>query len=158
MILKNTCLSFLAAGLLLMPCGAFADELITGKGLPENYIEVKAKKVTSGPTLIFSDSPEMVYKNGVLYRDTVSGDVRIFFHHVNAMDSNKKLAVILTNEKMRPAAYEVTNSSIGRAGWHYLKVGKETQQQYFDVGHNPQHRPRGLALFKGWQGNTAAIF
>ena len=48
-----------------MPCGAFADELITGKGLPEDYIEVKAKKVTSGPTLIFSDSPEMVYKNGV---------------------------------------------------------------------------------------------
>ena len=144
MNLKNTCLSLLAAGLLLMPCGAFADELITGKGLPENYIEVKAKKVTSGPTLIFSDSPEMVYKNGVLYRDTVSGDVRIFFHHVNAMDSNKKLAVLLTNEKMRPAAYEVTNSSIGRAGWHYLKVGKETQQQYFDVGHKPYSGSLGM--------------
>lgn len=145
MNLKNCCLGVLAAGLLMLPSYAMAaDELITGKGLPGNYIEVKAEKVTSGPTLIFSDSPEMVYKNGVLYRDTVSGDVRIFFHHVNAMQGNKKLAVLLTNEKMRPATYEVTNSSIGRAGWHYLKIGKETQQKYFADAHNSVSGKLGL--------------
>lgn len=116
----------------ILPLNAFAsDELITGRGLPETYTEVTAQKTTSGSTLIFSDSPEMVYRNGVLYRDTVSGDVRIFFHHVNAMDTNKKLAVILSNEQMRPVKYSVANNSIGNAGWHYLKVGKETQQKYF---------------------------
>ncbi len=143
---KKSLHNFFILALALLPLNAFAsDELITGKGLPENYIEVTAQKTTSGPTLIFSDSPEMVYKNGVLYRDTVSGDVRIFFHHVNAMQGNKKLAVLLTNEKMRPAAYEVTNSSIGNAGWHYLKVGKETQQKYF----NAQHKPVGGKLGLG---------
>ncbi len=143
--LKKCCLSLVAAGMLLLSASALAaDELITGKGLPENYIEVTAQKTTSGPTLIFSDSPEMVYKNGVLHRDTVSGDVRIFFHHVNAMQTNKKLAVLLTNEKMRPAAFEVTNSSIGNAGWHYLKVGKETQQKYFNAEHKPVVGKLGL--------------
>ena len=122
--------------MLLMPCSTtMADELITGKGLPENYTEVKAAQTTSGSTLIFSDSPEMVYKNGVLYRDTVSGDVRIFFHHVNAMETNKKLAVILKNEELRPTDFKVINNSIGNAGWHYLKVGKESQQKYFSGSH-----------------------
>ena len=125
-----SCMAFL-------PLNAFAsDELITGRGLPETYTEVTAQKTTSGSTLIFSDSPEMVYRNGVLYRDTVSGDVRIFFHHVNAMETNKKLAVILSNEQMRPVKYSVANNSIGNAGWHYLKVGKETQQKYFSGVHN----------------------
>lgn len=128
--LAISCMAFL-------PLNAFAsDELITGRGLPETYTEVTAQKTTSGSTLIFSDSPEMVYRNGVLYRDTVSGDVRIFFHHVNAMENNKKLAVILSNEKMRPVKYSVANNSIGNAGWHYLKVGKETQQKYFSGVHN----------------------
>ena len=128
--LAISCMAFL-------PLNAFAsDELITGRGLPEIYTEVTAQKTTSGSTLIFSDSPEMVYRNGVLYRDTVSGDVRIFFHHVNAMQTNKKLAVILSNEQMRPVKYSVANNSIGNAGWHYLKVGKETQQKYFSGVHN----------------------
>lgn len=128
--LAISCMAFL-------PLNAFAsDELITGRGLPETYTEVAAQKTTSGSTLIFSDSPEMVYRNGVLYRDTVSGDVRIFFHHVNAMENNKKLAVILSNEQMRPVKYSVANKSIGNAGWHYLKVGKETQQKYFSSVHN----------------------
>lgn len=128
--LAISCMAFL-------PLNAFAsDELITGRGLPETYTEVTAQKTTSGSTLIFSDSPEMVYRNGVLYRDTVSGDVRIFFHHVNAMETNKKLAVILSNEQIRPVKYSVANNSIGNAGWHYLKVGKETQQKYFSGVHN----------------------
>ena len=52
------------------------------------------------------------------------------------MESNKKLAVILSNEQMRPVKYSVANNSIGNAGWHYLKVGKETQQKYFSGVHN----------------------
>ena len=37
---------------------------------------------------------------------------------------------------MRPVKYSVANNSIGNAGWHYLKVGKETQQKYFSGVHN----------------------
>lgn len=145
MKLKNCCKTFAIMCMAMLPLNAFAaDELITGRGLPENYTEAAAQKTTSGSTLIFSDSPEMVYKNGVLYRDTVSGDVRIFFHHVNAMNTNKKLAVILTNGQMRPVKYSVVNNSIGNAGWHYLKVGKETQQKYFSGTHNKSEGSLGF--------------
>ena len=37
---------------------------------------------------------------------------------------------------MRAVKYSVANNSIGNAGWHYLKVGKETQQKYFSGVHN----------------------
>ncbi len=132
MKLKQGFLCLLAAGLFLMPLSAgAADKLITGRGLPGDYTEVKTQKEVSGPTLIFSDSPEMVYKNGVLYRDTVSGDIRIFFHHVNAMETGKKLAVLITNSQLRPVKYSIKNNSVGNASWDYLKAGKETQQKYF---------------------------
>ena len=44
-------------------------------GLPE--WEVTASSY--GGTLLLSDSPEMVSADGILYQDTVSGDVRVFF-------------------------------------------------------------------------------
>lgn len=109
------------------------DVLITGQGLPENYIEVKSKLVKSGPTLLFSDSPEMVYENGVLYEDTVSGDVRIFFHHVNAMSTNKKIAVLIKNDtELRPVKYQFTKKGVGVDSWNYMYAGKTSQEVYFN--------------------------
>ena len=120
---------------LAMPAGA-AERLTTGQGLPENAVDVtaEAQLSQSGPTLIFSDSPEMVYHKGVLYRDTVEGDVRIFFHHVNAMQGNKKLAILLKNNGLRPAEYTVTRRGVGDSSWHYLKDGKDSQKKYFSGG------------------------
>ena len=48
----------------------------------------------SGGTLIFSDSPEYVRKNGILYTDTVSGDARILFYHLNDTGVRKRFAII----------------------------------------------------------------
>ena len=69
--------------------------------IPEDYEAktVSVKYSTQGPKLLFSDSPEMVYHNGILYRDTVQGKVRIFFHHVNAVEGTKKLALMLKTRK-----------------------------------------------------------
>ncbi len=100
---------------------------------PEEYVEVKAELKTEGPVLIFSDSPEMVYDNGVLYRDNVQGAVRIFFHHVNAVKSDKKLAVLLKNiDQLRPVKYEIVRKGIGGNSWDYLRDGKEAEKNYFD--------------------------
>ena len=62
---------------------------------PENYQDVNVKVLQSGPTLLFSDSPEMVYENGILYRDIVEGEGRVFFHHVNGTKKQRKLAVLM---------------------------------------------------------------
>ena len=101
--------------------------------VPEDYAAATpaAKFKASGPTLLFSDSPEMVYHNGILYRDTVQGKVRLFFHHVNAVQGTKKLAIVLKNEKMRPVHYKVTRQGVDGPGYNYMAVGKESQRKYF---------------------------
>lgn len=100
----------------------------------EPVIEVQAKRAESGPVLLFSDSPEMVYQKGVLYRDTVQGNVRLFFHHVNAMQAGgKKLAVLLQNkENLRPVDYRVTRLGLGDSAYNYVREGKQCQERYFD--------------------------
>ncbi len=67
--------------------------------VPEKYQDVDVKVLQSGPTLLFSDSPEMVYENGILYKDIVEGEGRVFFHHVNGTKNTRKLAIL-----MRPVA------------------------------------------------------
>ena len=51
----------------------------------------------SGGTLIFSDSPEYVNRNGILYTDTVSGEARILFYHLNNTGVRKRFAIIFEN-------------------------------------------------------------
>ena len=101
--------------------------------IPEDYPAAAAsvKFKTSGPTLLFSDSPEMVYHDGILYRDTVQGRVRLFFHHVNAVAGRKKLAVLLKNEGLRPVHYKLLQQGIDGPGYNYMEVGKESQRKYF---------------------------
>lgn len=132
MSLKKYLCVLAALGMLAAPVSA-AERFTTGQGLPEDAVDVtaNAKLSTSGPTLIFSDSPEMVYNKGILYRDTLEGDVRIFFHHVNAMQGNKKLAILLKNNSMRPAEYTVTRRGIGDSSWYYMQDGKDSQKEYF---------------------------
>ncbi|HJF84620.1 MAG TPA: hypothetical protein K8V65_03020, partial [Megamonas hypermegale] len=41
-----------------------------------------------GTTLLFSDSPETVLDDGVLYEDTVKGDTRLLYYHVNGTEQD----------------------------------------------------------------------
>lgn len=125
----------LAAAALMMFISAHvlaAEKITSGNGLPEEVTVLEADVKTSGPTLLFSDSPEMVYNNGILYRDKVEGDVRIFFHHVNAMTANKKLAVMIKNDsQLRPVEYKIIKKGVGTASWNYMYAGKTSQLEYF---------------------------
>lgn len=88
--------------------------------IPEDYVteQAQADFVANGPKLLFSDSPETVYRKGILYRDKVEGDVRLFLHHVNGVAGKKKLAVMLKNtDNLRPVTYKITRS--GAAGFAY---------------------------------------
>lgn len=126
---------YLWAAAALLACGladtAAAQTAVT---IPADYEtrEVQAAFSADGPTLLFSDSPEMVYQTGVLYRDTAQGAVRIFFHHVNAMGSAKKLAVLLHNEKqLRPVRYTIKRQGISRPDYNYMNAGKKVELAYF---------------------------
>ena len=91
----------------------------------------------TGGTLLFSDSPEYVKESGILYRDTVEGDARVLYYHLNDTAQPKKVAVILETE--------------ANLATDYLRVGKATQIDYFDpVQHEERiyvakERPRLLS-------------
>lgn len=86
----------------------------------------------TGGTLLFSDSPEYVKEVGVLYRDTVTGDARVLYYHLNDTAQPKKLAVVLETEADL-ATVSVTRGAAAAPSTDYLHVGKETQIGYFDT-------------------------
>ena len=86
----------------------------------------------TGGTLIFSDSPEYVKEAGVLYRDTVTGDARVLYYHLNDTSQPKKVAVVLETDADL-ASVSVTRGAAAPPSADYLHVGKVTQIGYFDT-------------------------
>lgn len=87
--------------------------------------------VDSGPTLIFSDSPENIKRPGIAYRDLVSGEIRIFFHHVNETADTKILAVLLRNRSLAPIKVTVTKRGVSGPDKDWMRAGQIAQQEYF---------------------------
>jgi hypothetical protein len=103
---------------------------LNGLSLPEWSTTVSSY----GGKLLLSDSPEMVPDNGIMYQDTVSGDIRLFFHHVNATTEAKKIVVLLENAGEETAHITVTQHGLGGPSLDYLQVGKKVQQEYLAGG------------------------
>ena len=103
----------------------------------------------TGGTLLFSDSPEYVKESGILYRDTVEGDARILYYHLNETAQPKKVAVVFETDADL-AVVSVSRGATGTPSMDYLHVGKETQIAYFDAQemheriHVAKERPRLL--------------
>lgn len=135
-MLKKLMSTMLATAAILTNATALAQDVLNISVLgkeEEEYIPVKTDFSSSGPTLLFSDSPEMVYDKGVLYRDVVSGSLRLFFHHVNGVTEDKKLAVMIKNkDNLRPVHFKVTRKGINDVSYDYLRDGKEAEKRFFD--------------------------
>ncbi|MFV0637184.1 copper amine oxidase [Mitsuokella sp.] len=85
-----------------------------------------------GGTLLFSDSPESVTEDGILYQDVVQGDARVLYYHLNSSDADKKVAVVLQSMDNQPAIVRVTRGGTSDPSPDYLHVGKMTQMAYFE--------------------------
>ncbi|QDR82596.1 hypothetical protein [Sporomusa termitida] len=123
-------LVILLTGILGSSATAVALTITPGLNL-DRLPEWEVTASSRGGTLLLSDSPEMVRGNGILYQDTVSGFVRLFFYHVNASRDVKKIAVLLKNQGEHTAQVIVRQATLGGPGNPWLKVGKETQSAYF---------------------------
>ena len=88
--------------------------------------------VDSGGTLLFSDSPEYVNENGILYTDVVKGDVRLLFYHLNESNEKRRLAVIVENVSGKFNTVNITRGAISKPSEDFLKVGKSVQTNYMD--------------------------
>jgi len=86
----------------------------------------------SGGTLIFSDSPEYVRRNGILYTDTVQGEARVLFYHLNDTYETKRFAVVFENLSDEPNVISVTRAGLSAPNKNYYSVGKITQTMYME--------------------------
>ncbi|OAB44125.1 copper amine oxidase N-terminal domain-containing protein [Paenibacillus glacialis] len=88
--------------------------------------------MTSEPTtLIRSNSPETVYSEGVLYRETTSGAARFMVHHVNAVGKDVKMYVIATNKNAVPTTVNIEDSGFAGPNIYATLVGKLSVERYF---------------------------
>ena len=132
---------FLACAAMLLPLGvsqartysaddpAVMAEVVRSRMLP---IAMTAPRDTG--TLLFSDSPEYAEQDGILYVDKVSGDVRLYFYHVNQNKYPRKIVVMAYNPS--PEAKDLTLGGVyyAKPETSYYDVGKELATLYYE-GH-----------------------
>lgn len=88
---------------------------------------------TSQPTtLIRSNSPETVYSEGILYRESAMGDTRFLVHHVNMTKKNMKIYLIATNKNSKPAHLIQTGLGFAGPSIYAGAAGKQSIQRYFE--------------------------
>ncbi|MWV45071.1 copper amine oxidase N-terminal domain-containing protein [Paenibacillus sp. HJL G12] len=89
-------------------------------------------------TLIRSNSPETVYSEGLLYKETALGNTRFMIHHVNSAGKNMKLYVIATNTYTdTPAQITISNFGMGGPNPYPELTGKVSVDRYFQSIQNP---------------------
>ena len=103
---------------------------------PNLMRKLEVKSSDKGGVLLFSDSPEAVYEDGILYSDVVKGDARLLFYHLNATQVDKKIAVVIENLSNKKNVVTISRGVVGEPGANYLQVGKNVQTQYMQETFN----------------------
>lgn len=116
---------------------AVTQPVLAKTGLPGNadivnMAELPVTVTEQNGKLLLSDSPEMVTADGITYQDTVTGNARLFFHHVNDTKELKKIVVLLVNESDKAADVMVGKYGLGGPGFDYLEVGKDALMKYLN--------------------------
>ena len=91
---------------------------------------VNSEVFDTGGTLIFSDSPEYVKDNGILYSDIVDGSARLLYYHLNDTNVDKKLAVIVENVSDQFNTLNITRGAATKPGKKFLSIGKAVLTSY----------------------------
>ncbi|WP_211745203.1 stalk domain-containing protein [Paenibacillus sp. Marseille-Q4541] len=82
-------------------------------------------------TLIRSNSPETVNKEGIVYKDTVVGNTRFLLHHLNNTGKKVKMYVVATNKNSATATVQTENLGFAGPTTIAQAAGKNAVQRYF---------------------------
>ena len=92
----------------------------------------------SAPTLIFSDEPEYVATDGVLYADELeTGRYRVYVYHVNDGASPRRFTVVALNQMAVPATITVEKLATTAPSTDYLGVGRAVAESYLTATGKP---------------------
>lgn len=101
-----------------------------------------------GPVLFFSNDPERVPGPGILYQDTLRGNLRIFLYHVNGWQQSLRFAAILTDTGSQPVTVYVLREGQAGPAASFVAVGKEAAHHWFEPypGNQFTLQPGGAAF------------
>jgi len=107
-------------------------ELVNLTGInPRSFPVIKpSSQVFDNTVLLISNSPETVKENGILYRDTVSGSVRLMYHHKNGTNTRKKVYILAGNPGDKSAGITMTKKGFGGPSEDDLSIGKNGLSRY----------------------------
>ncbi len=97
--------------------------------------QISEKSILPG-TMIMSDSPEEVSREGILYRDSIEGNGRILMHHINRFSEDdvqkgeKRLVLVAENTSMKPVTFSISNKIIKGPSLDVLDVGQKLLNEY----------------------------
>ncbi|MEL7568713.1 MAG: stalk domain-containing protein, partial [Dehalobacterium sp.] len=107
---------------------------------PLAFPELKPASFTSdNTTLLLSNSPEIVKENGILYRDTASGSVRLMYHHINGTNTNKRVYVLAENMETKPVIITMTKRGSGGPSDDVLSTGRNGLARYLTSNINERY-------------------
>lgn len=86
-----------------------------------------------GPTLLLSNSPEVIPAPGILYRDKVSDSFRIMFHHLNNTGGVKQLVVTAENQGSEPVTLTQTKSVTMGPTADVMHLGQSAALEYLQA-------------------------
>jgi hypothetical protein len=91
--------------------------LLPFANLPAATPVAKPSLEQRGGQLIFSDCPEQLLETGSLpaamYRDNVSGEFRVFYHHQNVTPAEIRIGAAVTNRSAEPEFLFARGSGVG---------------------------------------------
>ncbi|MGG1876808.1 stalk domain-containing protein [Paenibacillus cisolokensis] len=82
--------------------------------------------------LIRSNSPETVYREGIVYREVGVGNTRFMIHHLNATGKRMKMYVVATNINNTPARITTQYTGMGGPIDIPTATGRASVQRYLE--------------------------
>ncbi|MEK0316105.1 stalk domain-containing protein [Cohnella sp. 56] len=98
----------------------------TMEAIPYSY-------TTEPVTLFRSSGPETVKTDGILYQDTIAGDVRFMLHHKNGTGQNAKLYLIAKNISSVPANLSIIADGMAGPTTFPEVAGRMSVARYFQT-------------------------
>lgn len=127
-ITNETLYSFSDFNLLFTPVG----QKFTFNGGEVTSMEKVPYTYRDEPSLLIrSNSPETVNTEGIVYKESSSGQTRFMIHHVNNTGKRVKMYVIVTNNNPNPAVFEQQNMGFAGPTPYATVAGKLSIDKWF---------------------------
>lgn len=103
-----------------------------------DFPELSFSSVDHGPTLLISNSPEKVDREGILYAGDITGEARLFLYHQNNGSSPLRFVIVAENRGSQSANLQIRRSGTGGPSSDVHQVSKAGMLRFWASTTNSQ--------------------